>query len=605
MLRNMTIGTRLLILVGFMMIISIIVGILGITGMRSAREGMRTVYEDRVVPLKQLKIIADMYAVNIVDTTHKVRNGNLTWAEGIKNVDEAETTITKQWEAYLGTYLVGQEKALVAQIKPAMEKADAAVETLREIMTEQSNDKIAEFSIQSLYPVIDPVSELFGELVDVQLDVAKSVYEQGTASYRRLFAVNLSIIIVGLLLSLGLAIIFIRAITRPIADAVTALNGISEGDLSVDVKVESTDETGQMLAAMQRMVANLKETALMAEKVAQGDLRVSVKVLSEKDILGKALAGMVSRLNEIVADVKFAADQVAVGSQEISTSTEEMSQGATEQAAAAEEASSSMEQMAANIKQNADNALETEKIALQSAERAKDGGQAVRETVAAMKEIAEKIGVIEEIASKTDLLALNAAIEAARAGEHGKGFAVVASEVRKLAEHSSVAAAEISRLSKSSVDIAEDAGGMLRDLVPEIRKTAELVQEISAASKEQNTGAEQINQAIQQLDQVIQQNTSASEENSATAEELAGQAAQLQDTISFFRIDDAGKKTTARSPRTVGGVPHSATIAYTPSGAKNDNSRKTGGGNGDGGYFLEMSEPGAAPDSREMEFEQY
>jgi methyl-accepting chemotaxis protein len=215
-----------------------------------------------------------------------------------------------------------------------------------------------------------------------------------------------------------------------------------------------------------------------------------------------------------------------------------MSQGTTEQAASAEEASSSVEEMNATIKQNADNAQQTEKIALKSAADATESGKAVSQTVGAMKDIAGKISIIEEIARQTNLLALNAAIEAARAGEHGKGFAVVASEVRKLAERSQTAAGEISDLSASSVEVAEKAGAMLAKLVPDIQKTAELVQEISAASKEQTSGADQINAAIQQLNQVIQQNAGAAEEMSSTAEELSSQAQQLQGTIEFFKVDE-------------------------------------------------------------------
>ena len=237
-----------------------------------------------------------------------------------------------------------------------------------------------------------------------------------------------------------------------------------------------------------------------------------------------------------VQELEKATEHVAAGSQELSSGSETLSQGASEQATAAEEASSSMEQMSSNIRQNADNAHQTEKIAQKSASDAREGGKAVAATVIAMKEIAGKISIIEEIARQTNLLALNAAIEAARAGDHGKGFAVVASEVRKLAERSQQAAAEIGNLSTHNVQVAEQAGEMLARLVPDIQRTAELVQEISAASREQDAGAEQINKAIQQLDATIQQNASAAEEMASTSEELASQADQLRDIIAFFRV---------------------------------------------------------------------
>lgn len=295
----------------------------------------------------------------------------------------------------------------------------------------------------------------------------------------------------------------------------------------------------------------------IAGKIAQGDLttKIDIKQKDEVGMLAESLRVMTGKLSNIVQDIMGAADNVAAGSQELSSSSQEMSQGASEQASAAEEASSSMEQMASNIRQNADNAVETEKIALKASQDAQESGQAVGEAVTAMKQIAEKINIVEEISRQTNLLALNAAIEAARAGEHGKGFAVVAAEVRKLAERSQEAAGEITELSSSSVDVAEKAGRMLDMLVPDIRKTAELVQEISAASNEMNTGAAQINRAIQELDKVTQQNASASEEMSATSEELSGQAEHLLESISFFQVESDGNGRGQRLARRGHGAP--------------------------------------------------
>jgi len=321
----------------------------------------------------------------------------------------------------------------------------------------------------------------------------------GRAAKGTAVEVILVVVLIALLLGLVLGFIIARGITRPLAEGVDFAEALAEGDLRATIQTDRSDEVGVLTAALMKMT---------------------------------------ERLRDVIINVKGASDNVASGSQQLSATSEEMSQGATEQAAAAEEASSSMEEMSANIRQNADNALQTEKIAVKSAQDAQDGGKAVVDTVSAMKQIAEKINIIEEIARQTNLLALNAAIEAARAGEHGKGFAVVAAEVRKLAERSQNAAGEISELSGSSVEVAERAGEMLAKMVPDIQRTAELVQEIAAASKEQDTGAEQVNQAIQQLDQVIQQNASASEEMASTAEELSSQAEQLQDAIAFFKVDE-------------------------------------------------------------------
>lgn len=342
---------------------------------------------------------------------------------------------------------------------------------------------------------------------------------------------------VGVVVFTIIVLSMVRNSLKPVQSGVALAEAIASGDFSQRIALKRNDELGQLAAALDEMAEKLARSANAVDQIAQGDLMVEVKPSSEHDQLGNALLKMTNKVHEVISQVKATTTSVALGAQTMDTSTEQMSRGSIEQAAAAEEASSSIEEMTANIRQNADNAQQTEKIAIQAADNAKESGDAVIKTVSAMKNIAEKITIIEEISRQTNLLALNAAIEAARAGDHGKGFAVVAAEVRKLAERSQVAASEINDLSRSSVEVAEKAGEMLDAIIPDIQKTADLVQEISAASKEQDVGAEQINRSIQQLDGVIQQNVTGSEEISSTAEEISKRAAQLTQVVSFFQIE--------------------------------------------------------------------
>ncbi len=320
-------------------------------------------------------------------------------------------------------------------------------------------------------------------------------------------------------------------------------------ELSEEVERSEEKLDAEITGFMHELEKFTQNAALQAEEDEKAAQNIIVIISIVALLIGVVLSLFITKsITRVLLEIKIAADNVAVASQQMSASSEETSQGATEQAASAEEASSSMEQMAANIRQNSDNAQQTDKIAGKASNDAREGGKAVEQAVVAMKEIAGKISIIEEIARQTNLLALNAAIEAARAGEHGKGFAVVAAEVRKLAERSQAAAAEISDLSTSSTEVAEQAGEMLNRLVPDIQKTAELVQEINAASAEQNGGAEQVNKAIQQLDQVIQQNAGTAEEMSSTAEELSAQAEQLQGAVATL-IDTNGQNTTSTKKR--------------------------------------------------------
>ncbi len=371
-------------------------------------------------------------------------------------------------------------------------KWTALQDRVADLAKQNTSESNAQAGVISMGEGQQVTTQLLGILTKLNDTVTGNVAETDAATNDQ-YAHSRNLLVmmtIGLIIVSSAAAIWILLnISRGLKRAVNLADAVSIGDLEQTIEHKSNDEIRDLVHSMSRMTANLRTTATIANQISNGDLTVSPKPLSEKDMLGIALEQMVERLRGVVADAIAAAENVSAGSQELSSSSEQVSQGATEQAASAEEASASMEEMAANIKQNADNAAQTEKIARQSAKDAEASGEAVSRAVDAMRTIAQKIGIVQEIARQTDLLALNAAVEAARAGEHGKGFAVVASEVRKLAERSQSAAAEIGAMSGDTVKAAQEAGDMLGRLVPDIRKTAELVSEISAACREQDIGA--------------------------------------------------------------------------------------------------------------------
>ncbi len=525
--RNLKIGSKLVIAFSIMIMFMGIIGYTGYSSTKKVDENLNEIFNVRLPSIDYLlQSDRDLQQLLVAERSMIFANAKSdTFKTFVEEYEKNLTQAGDRWEKYKELAATNAEKEII----PKYEKARTEwMKLTRTVVDGRVEDTRAgrrmalDLTLGQAKNKFEEMRNYLDLLQEINTTLGEEVQEASHHTYKKTLIVLFSTTVCGLFIGLFLAVVISRGITKPLNEAVLRSNQMADGDLSIDFAIRSKDETGQLLRAMKNM----------------GE-----------------------RLSSVVVNVKTAADNVASGSYEMSASSEQMSQGATEQAASAEEASSSMEQMASNIRQNADNAQQTEKIAVKAAADAREGGEAVSEAVNALKEIAGKISIIEEISRQTNLLALNAAIEAARAGEHGKGFAVVAAEVRKLAERSQAAAGEISDLSLSSVEVAEKAGEMLNKLVPDIRKTAELVQEINAASNEQNDGAEQINKAIQQLDQVIQQNAGASEEISSTAEELAAQAGQLQETISFFKIDDAltDHQSSSEPKQTVATIIHHAT----------------------------------------------
>ncbi|MCE9580498.1 MAG: MCP four helix bundle domain-containing protein [Deltaproteobacteria bacterium] len=394
-------------------------------------------------------------------------------------------------------------------------------EQIRTLARENTSAAAYAMRVSTYQPVVVRSNKALDAVLKAEVAALDAEHVESTEAYAAARALLIGALVLAIAVSLLLGRWLVRYISGALRGASALAEAVAGGDLTRTIAVTNHDEVGQLVATLNTMVENLRGVA-----------------------------------SEVIA----AATNVATGSEEMSTTANTIADGASQQGAATEESTSAMEQMASSVQQNADNAQQTDKLASKASADAQASGEAVVKTVAAMKNIADRIAIIEEIARKTDLLALNAAVEAARAGEHGKGFAVVASEVRKLAERSSVAAAEIRALSRGGVGLAEGAGAMLTRLVPDIRKTAELVQEVSVASREQSAGIAQTNKALQELDRVTQQNSAASEELASTATELSSQAQQLQAAVSFFKIDRATPSVgPARAPqRAVAMLPRSA-----------------------------------------------
>jgi methyl-accepting chemotaxis protein len=575
MLQNMKIGFRLGL--GYVVLLVLLLGVStsGYWGITSAKQtiddilaGEAKVAEHaarlRANILGLRRFEKDVF-INI-ENREKVGSYLKEWEDELSSVHDRIADIEKVEFA-----LSDQEKEMVRGLKANLAEYTTG---FKKVVGEIQSGTITSTQAANgaMGPVKDAIRDAEVKAKDEATEAVKHMNAQDQVveeSVNRTLQIMVALVVLSAVLSVVVALLITRSITGPIGEGMRVAERLAEGDLTVDAQASGKDEMALMLGAMRRMV---------------------------------------EKLRTVVGEVQQSTENVSAGSEELSSSSEQMSQGASEQAGSVEEVSASMEQMVSNIQQNADNAQQTEKISRKAAEDAKESGRIVGETVGAMKEIASRITIIEEIARQTNLLALNAAIEAARAGEHGKGFAVVASEVRKLAERSQAAAGEISKLSGTSVQVAEMAGQMLGRLVPDIQRTAELVAEINGSSKEQNEGAGQVNKAIQQLDQVVQQNASAAEEMASTAEELSSQAEHLQGIIEFFKVEGTAAGTARRSlqrtkvahlaaGRPQGGVRRAAGQLKAAAGGARKAEAKPGG------VALDLGEGGA--DLEDAGFEKY
>ena len=418
------------------------------------------------------------------------------WAE----IDKNKNLITANFEKIEGLLYLAEGRKLMTEIKEARLPYVSSFTLVHELLEEGKTAEASRIAKEETIPRLGTFTEKMAELVTLQSKLVDVGALEAARAYVLARTILVSFAAVAIALGVLFSVLITVSITKPVLKTIDVLALISRGDLTVSLDHSSKDEIGQMTNSLKEMVQNLKK---------------------------------------VVSEVAQSTKNVALGSRELSSTSQGLAQGASEQSSVAEETTSALEQISANIQQSAENAKQTDVIAAKAYKDMNVSGESVVSTVSSMKEIAGKIGIIEEIARKTDLLALNAAIEAAHAGDQGKGFAVVASEIRKLADRSKQAAAEITELVSVGVGVAENAGELLTKLVPDIRKTADLVQEISSASNEQNIGISQINKALQQLDQVIQQNATVSEEMASTAEELSSQAEILDDAISFFKVDVA------------------------------------------------------------------